>query len=76
MDVVVHMSQPHLSLYSFLPYFLCIFEVSFLVEFLLYGRQQFEPILGGILLHVLEEVTVDHEQRQFLEVLKFSKIHE
>lgn len=75
MDVVVHMSQPHLCLYSFLLDLFRILQVSLSVEILLYGRKQLEPVLRGIILHVLEEVAVDHEQGEFLEGLKFSKIH-
>ena len=70
------MPKPHLRLYPFLLDLLCILEASLAVEFLLDGREQFEPVLRRVVLHVLEEVAVDHEQGEFLEGLKFSKIHE
>lgn len=62
MDVVVHMPQPHLCLYSFLPDLLGILEVSLRVEFLLDGRQQLISILRRIILHILKEVAVDHKK--------------
>lgn len=75
MNVVVNMPQSHLRLYSFLLDLFGILEISLGVEFLLDGRQQLEPILRRIFLHILKEVSVYHKKGEFLKGLNFSKIH-
>jgi hypothetical protein len=74
-DVVQHVPQAHLRLYPLLPNLLTIRHPLLLVELLLDGGQQLEAVLGRIGLHILEEVAVDHQHRQFLERLHLRPVH-
>lgn len=74
-DVVEHMPQAHLGLGSLLADLLGVTQRALLMELLLDGGEELEAVFGGVVLHVLEEMAVDHEERQLLECFHLRPVH-
>lgn len=74
-NVVQHMSQTHLGLYPLFLDLLWVCQSALFVKLLLDGRQQLETILGRIMFHILEEMTVYHAQGQLLKGLYLFPVH-
>ena len=75
MNVVVHVSKPHLSFRPLLLYLLMISQPFILVELFLDTGEQLEAILWGIVFHIFQKQPVDSREGELLEHLCGFKIH-
>jgi hypothetical protein len=74
-DVVQHMPQPHFGLHPLFSDLFWVGQSALLMELLLDSRQQLETVLGGIVLHALQELAVDHAERQLFKGLQLAPVH-